>query len=169
MDSNTDEYTTQKFEKSKFNFYAYLSHSHEDIWAAEIDFNVDKGWLRDGAHPDDGVGFGWDGDEFDFATDYGDGWSCNNEDIWNLAEFSGRGAAFNFRDAGHAKNFNYVFAYLRNEGGFIGTRNVIFSYVHTWWESRIKKTEINSDGTISITLTNQEKKWNNPAQEQIFV
>jgi hypothetical protein len=160
---NEDEISPQKFEQDKLNFDFTLGNNDTYAWPF-VTFYVEPGWLRDGANPDDGVSFGWDSDEYDYDDEW---WSS---DPGELSQYSGRGVAFEYNDGyGTIKDEgeNYVQARIRSEGGTESTRNVIFSYLHTWASVTINDISVGTDGVISMTLSNENKKWDNPVQDQL--
>lgn len=168
---SSGDVSTQKFEKHHLNYSATVSHQDgDDQYFAHFAFDVDDGWWRDGEYPDDGIGFGWDSDEFDFDNTWnGNGLATPNTDDIEIAQYSGRGVALSFGDSGDAKEDNRTTVAMRNEGGSEGTRNVFFSYMHTWNSVEVEKMTIGTDGVISVTLSDSTKQWDNPAQAQVFV
>lgn len=158
-----DEISGQKFEQHHFNFDFTLGNNDTHAWPF-VTFYVDPGWWRDGEYPVDGVSFGWDSDEYDYDEEW---WGSDPAD---LREYSGRGVAFEYDDAyGTIKEDgeNWVQARIRSEGGTESTRNVIFSYLHTWNSTTVESVSVGTDGVISMTLSNEDKKWDNPVQDQL--
>lgn len=175
--SSSDGPSTQKFEQDKLTFDCTLTKCGTGYDAniyANAYFEVDEGWLRDGEAPMDGVGFGWDVDEYDFNGDETSGWWVSEEKdgfgntLVGLREFSGRGIAFEFRDNGHAKEGHWAEALLKIEGGTPDTRNVIYEYVHSYNDSKLKELGVATDGTITMTVEPYTAKWDDPVQDQIF-
>lgn len=161
-----DDYSTQNFRQSKFHMDMTLGYN-EDYAYPFCSFTVEDGWGRDGEYPDDGLSFGWDSHEYDYAGDDNSGWWSGGDA--ELAQYSGRGIAYHFPDSGNAKDDdNWVQAKLQKSGGTANTRNVIFSYMHTYNATRLESVSVNTDGVVTVTLANQTYKWNDPAQTQVF-
>jgi hypothetical protein len=158
-----DDVSINKFEPHHFNFDFTLGNNDTHAWPF-VTFYVDPGWLRNGEYPDDGVSFGWDSDEYDYDNEW---WGSAQAD---LRQYSGRGVAFGYNDAyGTMKNEgeNWIQARIRSEGGTESTRNVIFSYLHTWESVEIQNISVGTSGVVTMTLSDETKKWNNPVQDQL--
>jgi|GEM_PF-5579637 len=135
---------------------------------ADMDVEAEDSIFQLGKDPKDALGFGWDGDEYDYDGDSNNGWYASDKSLINIESYSGRGVSFGFKDKGHVQEGHWVSVDLLTEGGTTSTRNVIFSYMHTWSGTDIKSISIATDGTITVNLEDNTKKWDSPVQDQLF-
>ncbi len=139
----------------------------DSAWA-DVEFEANDSIYQLGKDPVDGLAFGWGSDEYDFNGNESTGWYASNKSLIDIHEFSGRGVSFGFEDKGHVQEGHWVSVDLLAEGGTSSTRNVIFSYMHTWSGTDIESISISIDGTVKVTLSDETKKWDSPVQDQLF-
>lgn len=162
---DSDEVSTHSFEQWSFNFdFTLGKNSYDPVVYPFVTFHIDKGWLRSGEKPDDGVAFGWDSDEYDYANQ----WSGSKHA--DEAEYTGQGISFEYDDRFadmKTKGENWVQAKAQIEGGTPSTRNIIFSYWHAY-SAQEASVGIDTDGVVTVNTNSVDEKWSNPVQDQIF-
>lgn len=161
-----DGVSTQQFGRSTFHYYCSISHDLDnDVAFPFFDFYVEEGWFNSGEYPLDGLAFGWDYDEYDYNNNW---WSGSDQAKYLTP--AGNGISLQYNDAigGMKDDDNWVQAEVKIEGGNVDTRNVIFSYMHTWKDTELKDVSVDSDGVVSVTVADSNYKWNAPVSHQLF-
>lgn len=130
----------------------------------DLDFDVEF-TLRDGDKPHDPVGLGWEEREYDY-----DDFHYSSDSI-NWGGYNKHGVSFLYRDEDddcHCEQTGrQVGTRAQIEEGDPYSRHVNVTYWHTFHNTTLSDVTIDQSGNISFTLSDEEKKWDRPAQDRI--
>lgn len=154
-------------DKENLELDCTLIGNGSNAWA-DMQFEANDSIWELGKDPADGLAFGWDWDEYDFDGNSYNGWYASDTSLVDIRQYTGNGVSFSFKDKGHVQDGHWVSVDLLVEGGTPSTRNVIFSYMHTWDDTVLKSVSVSTSGIVKVTLEDQTDKWDSPVQDQLF-
>lgn len=138
-----------------YSNYVYVDCQFE----VEYDYN-------DGDAPYDPGALGWEEREYDY-----DNYQYTSDYV-DYGHFETNGVKFDYHDENddcHCRKTNRHFGCrATKEEGTASTRRVIGSLWHTWSDVEINSVGVSSDGLISVSLSNESKKWDHPIQADIY-
>lgn len=138
-----------------YSDYVYVDCQFE----VEYDYN-------DGDQPYDPCALGWEEREYDY-----DNYNYSSDYI-DYGHFETTGAKFDYHDEADdchcRKTDRYFGCRALKEDGTADTRRVIGSLWHTWSNVEITSVGISTDGIVSVSLSDETKKWDHPIQADIY-
>jgi hypothetical protein len=140
-----------------------LSDYGNGLLYVDLEFDV-KFSHRDGDKPKDPIGLGWEEREYDY-DDY-----HYEADSVDWGQFHTHGVHFLYRDEDDdcfCEQTHNVGCRISREKGTPESRHVNSSFWHTWHDTELSSVSINSSGSVTFSLSDEEKKWESPAQDRV--
>lgn len=162
--TDTDGPSTDRVTHDDVSLRTTMSDYGDGLLYADLEFDV-KFSHRDGDKPKDPIGLGWEAREFDY-----DNYHYQSDSV-DWGQYSTRGVTFLYRDEDDdcfcEKTDRQVGCRISAEEGTPETRYVNTSFWHTWHDTEIGSVSIDTSGVVTFTITDEEKRWESPAQDRV--